>query len=249
MLSLKDVVFGYRENTAVLNGISCEIKPGEMVAFVGESGVGKTTLLSLVPRFYDPWQGSITLDGTDLRQIKVGDVRKHVALVLQENVVLPTSVRENIAYGRPGATDVQIKHAADLAGASKFIDKLDHGYDEILSESGGNLSGGQRQRISIARALLTEAPIIIMDEPTSALDPQHEQLITETLAGIKGLRTLILVSHRLSTVADCDRIFVMDAGHIVETGSHDELLAQRGLYYKMAKHQLKIEDEAVSVPN
>ena len=218
-----------------------------MVAFVGESGVGKTTLLSLVPRFYDPWQGAITLDGHDLRQVKVGDVRRHVALVLQENVVLPTSVRENIAYGRPGATDAEIRRAAELAGAAGFIDKLEHGYAEQISEAGSNLSGGQRQRISIARALLTEAPVIVMDEPTSALDPQHEQLITETLKGIKGLRTLVLVSHRLSTVADCDRIFVMDGGHIVEEGTHDALVARRGLYYKMAKHQMKLDDDKVAV--
>jgi subfamily B ATP-binding cassette protein MsbA len=215
-----------------------------MVAFVGSSGVGKTTLLNLIPRFYDPVEGAIKLDGHDLRQIRVADVRKHIALVLQENVVLPTSVRENIAYGRPDASDEQIRKAAELAGAAIFIDKLDHKYEEQISEAGSNLSGGQRQRISIARALLTEAPVIIMDEPTSALDPQHEQLIIETLKNIKGHRTLILVSHRLSTVADCDQIFVMDAGKIVERGSHAELLSLRGLYWQMAKHQLKIEEDS-----
>ncbi len=245
VLELDNVIFRYGERANVLDGITCTIIPGQMVAFVGSSGVGKTTLLNLIPRFYDPVEGSIKLDGQDLRAIKVMDIRKHIALVLQENVVLPTSVRENIAYGRPDATDAQIKHAAEIAGATAFIDKLDHKYEEQISESGSNLSGGQRQRISIARALLTEAPIIIMDEPTSALDPQHEQLIIETLKNIKGMRTLILVSHRLSTVADCDQIFVMDAGKIVERGTHHELIRQRGLYWKMARHQLKLEDKDV----
>jgi ATP-binding cassette, subfamily B, bacterial len=245
-LELDDVVFRYRENANVLDGVTCHVPPGQMVAFVGSSGVGKTTLLNLVPRFYDPVGGAIKLDGHDLREVKVADVRRHVALVLQENVVLPTSVRENIAYGRPDATDAQIKQAAELAGAATFIDALPAKYDEQISESGSNLSGGQRQRISIARALLTEAPVIIMDEPTSALDPQHEQLIIETLKAIKGKRTLVLVSHRLSTVADCDQIFVMDAGKIVERGTHDQLVKQRGLYWRMARHQLKLEDEPVA---
>jgi len=242
VLELDNVIFSYREGNNVLDGVTCTISPGEMVAFVGSSGVGKTTLLNLVPRFYDPVGGSIKLGGHDLRQIKVADVRRHIALVLQENVVLPTSVKENIAYGRPDATDAQIKHAAELAGAAIFIDKLDNKFEEQVSEAGSNLSGGQRQRISIARALLTEAPVIIMDEPTSALDPQHEQLIIETLKNIKGHRTLILVSHRLSTVADCDQIFVMEAGKIIERGKHHDLIKQRGLYWQMARHQLKLED-------
>lgn len=242
VLDLDNVVFSYRPNNNVLDGVTCHIQPGEMVAFVGSSGVGKTTLLNLLPRFYDPVDGAIKLDGHDLRKIRVKDVRAHIALVLQENVVLPTTVRENIAYGRPDATEAQITRAAELAGAASFIDKLDHKYEEQVSESGSNLSGGQKQRISIARALLTEAPVIIMDEPTSALDPQHEQLIIETLKNIKGHRTLILVSHRLSTVADCDQIFVMEAGKIIEQGKHHELIKQRGLYWQMAKHQLKLED-------
>lgn len=215
-----------------------------MVAFVGQSGVGKTTLLNLLPRFYDPTQGGILLDGHDLRNVKIASLRQHVALVLQENVVLPTSVAENIAYGWPKATLAQVRKAAEMAGAAEFIEKLPGKYDEQVSESGQNLSGGQRQRISIARALLTEAPIIVMDEPTSALDPQHEQLIIETLRRLKGHRTIILVSHRLSTVADCDRIFVMHEGRIVEQGTHDQLVAQHGLYFKMARHQMKLADPA-----
>ncbi len=243
MLELADVSFDYRDGEPVLRGISAKIEPGQMVAFVGSSGVGKTTLLNLLPRFYDPTRGALLLGGHDLRKVRLADLRKHIALVVQENVILPTSVAENIAYGRPEATDEQIRRAAEMAGASSFIDKLPDKYDAQISESGQNLSGGQRQRIAIARALLTEAPILILDEPTSALDPQHEHMITDVLRGLKGQRTVIIVSHRLSTVADCDRIFVMDEGRIVEDGTHDELVARRGTYFQMAKHQLKLADD------
>lgn len=240
---LEEVHFAYKQAASVLNGVSVRIDPGQMVAFVGESGVGKTTLLNLLPRFYDPTSGRITLDGTDIRSVRVRDLRRHVALVLQESVILPTTVAENIAYGRPEATLDEVRESARLAGASVFIEKMEQGYQTVISEAGSNLSGGQKQRISIARALCTGSPIVVLDEPTSALDPQHEQLITETLKGLKAKRTIVLVSHRLSTVADCDQIFVMDAGKIVEQGTHDSLLAKRGLYYTMAKHQMKIEDD------
>jgi ABC-type multidrug transport system fused ATPase/permease subunit len=179
--------------------------------------------------------------------VKLADLRRHVALVLQEGTLLPASVRENIAYGRPDATDAQIRDAARQAGAAPFIEALPQGYDTPINENASNLSGGQRQRIAIARALLTEAPIVILDEPTSALDAHNEQMITETLRGLKGTRTIILVSHRLSTVADCDEIYVMDAGRVVERGTHGELLARRGPYWRMARHQMKLEDEPVGV--
>jgi ABC-type multidrug transport system fused ATPase/permease subunit len=245
VLHFDRVSFSYREGTPVLQDITVTIPPGQMVAFVGSSGVGKTTLLNLLPRFYDPTSGSMKLDEFDARKVKVSDLRKHIALVLQETVILPTTVSENIAYGLPDATDAQIHRAASLAGAASFIEKLPQRYETEISESGANLSGGQKQRISIARALVTEAPIIVMDEPTSALDPQHEQMITETLKGLKGRRTIILVSHRLSTVAGCDQIFVMDQGRIVEQGTHEELVAKRGLYFTMAKHQMKLQDDYV----
>jgi ATP-binding cassette, subfamily B, bacterial len=221
----------------VLRGVSVKIEPGQIVAFVGSSGVGKSTLLNLLPRFYDPTGGAIRFDGIDARQVRVKDLRRHVALVLQESVILPTSVAENIAYGRQGATREQIRQAATLAGAAEFIEKLAEGYDTQIAEGGSNLSGGQRQRISIARALLTEAPIVILDEPTSALDPHHEQVFTDALRSLKGSRTIVIVSHRLSTVADCDQIFVMDGGRIVEQGTHDVLVEVGGLYAAMARQQ------------
>jgi subfamily B ATP-binding cassette protein MsbA len=242
VLDLEDVSFQYRDDAPVLRDVSVRVAPGQMVAFVGSSGVGKTTLLNLLPRLYDPTRGALKLDGIDLRKIKLADLRRHVALVLQEGVILPTTISENIAYGRPDATDAQIAHAARLAGADSFIEKLPQKYETEVSEAGQNLSGGQRQRIGIARALVTEAPILVLDEPTSALDPTNEQMITQTLSGLKGQRTIIIVSHRLSTVADCDQIFVMDEGRIVEQGTHEDLLARRGLYWRMAKHQLQIHE-------
>jgi ATP-binding cassette, subfamily B, bacterial len=242
VLSLDNVSFFYRPDSPVLRGVSAKIKPGEMVAFVGSSGVGKSSLLNLLPRFADPTSGAITLDGNDLRKIKLKSLRKHIALVLQENAILAATVAENIAYGRPDAPPEALRRAAELAGAAQFIDALPQKFQTTLDEGGQNLSGGQRQRIAIARALATEAPILVLDEPTSALDAQNERMITETLFALKGLRTIVLVSHRLSTVADCDRIYVMDAGLIIEQGTHEQLLAQRGAYYQMARHQLQLDD-------
>jgi ABC-type multidrug transport system fused ATPase/permease subunit len=242
VLAFQGVDFEYRAGDPVLRQVDVTISPGQMVAFVGSSGVGKTTLLNLLPRFYDPTSGAIKLDDIDIRKVKVKDLRAHVALVLQDNLILPTTVAENISYGRPEATEAQIEHAAKLAGAASFIEKLPQGYETVVSESGGNLSGGQRQRIGIARALLTEAPIMVFDEPTSALDPHHEAMITKTLRDLKRQRTIVVVSHRLSTVIDCDQIFVMDEGRIAERGTHSELIAKRGVYAAMAREQLRIEE-------
>ena len=168
-------------------------------------------------------------------------MRAHVALVLQDNLVLPTTVHDNIAYGRPDATPADVRRAAEMAGAHGFVERLPQGYQTQISESGQNLSGGQRQRIAIARALCSEAPVVVLDEPTSALDAGNEQMVTDTLRGLKGKRTIVIVSHRLSTVADCDRIYVMEEGRVVEQGTHEALVERRGAYYRMARHQMKLE--------
>jgi subfamily B ATP-binding cassette protein MsbA len=241
-LELDDVSFAYQPGKPVLRGVSATIRPGEMVAFVGSSGVGKSTLLNLLPRFYDPTVGAIRLDGIDLRDVRLADARRHVALVLQDSVILPTTIAENIAYGRPHATREQVVQAARLAGAAEFIDQFPDGYDTQIVEGGQNLSGGQRQRISIARALLTEAPFVVLDEPTSALDPHHEQVVIDALRSLKGTRTIVLVSHRLSSVVDCDQIFVIDGGRVVERGTHAELRARRGAYEAMWRRQMHVVD-------
>ena len=232
-LTLHDVGFAYGSEP-VLRSVSACVLPGQMVAFIGPSGTGKSTLLSLLPRLYDPSSGFISLDGYDLRKIKLADVRRHIALVPQDSTILAASISENIAYGRPGATRNQIREAAEMAGAAEFIQGLPEGYDTIVSEGGQNLSGGQRQRIAIARAVLSEAPILVLDEPTSSLDPHHEHLVMEMLGRLRKHRTVILVTHRIETVTECDQIFVMNAGRIVERGNHAQLMAQGDQYTALA---------------
>ncbi|PVE21170.1 sugar ABC transporter [Microvirga sp. KLBC 81] len=232
-LMLDRVGFAYRPGHPILHNLCVEIRPGEMVAFVGPSGTGKSTLLALMLRLYDPTAGAVRLDGVDLRAARLRDARAHMALVAQDSLMLPASIAANIAYGRPGASRYEIERAAELAGAAAFIEGLPEGYETILTEGGQNLSGGQRQRLAIARALLTRAPFLILDEPTSALDPHHEQLLLETLRFLKGGRTIVLVTHRLESVVGCDQVFVMDAGCIVERGTHHELLGRNGHYARM----------------
>jgi subfamily B ATP-binding cassette protein MsbA len=232
-LRMENVGFRYRSDQEVLRGLSAEILPGQMVAFIGPSGTGKSTLLALMMRFYDPTSGALVLDDVDFRQVRLSDVRAHMALVGQDTLLLPSSIAANIGYGRPGATRAEIIEAAQLAGARDFIEAMPEGFDTVLTEGGQNLSGGQRQRISIARAILTNAPFLILDEPTSALDPKHEELLVQTLVGLRGLRTVILVTHRLQSVVSCDQIFVMSGGQVVERGTHPELMALNGHYAGM----------------
>lgn len=232
-LSLKNVSFSYDATTPVLRNISVSIEPGEMVAFVGASGSGKSTIVSLLSRFYDTSHGSIRLDHWDIKDIRLADLRRHIAIVSQENALLTDTIAANLRYGRPDASDDEIRLAAREAGADVFIESLPERYDTIVSESGGNLSGGQRQRLAIARALVSNAPLLVLDEPTSALDPRNEGWILETLRRLRRKRTIILITHRLESVADCDKIIVLGNGTIVESGTHLQLLSLQGMYADM----------------
>ncbi len=234
---LENVTFGYEPDRPILQGISLEVRPGEVVAIVGATGAGKTTLVSLIPRFFDPWQGRVLIDGHDVRDVRLKSLRQQVALVLQEPFLFPLSLAENIAYGRPNATAVQIEAAARAANAHAFIDALPLRYDTPAGERGAKLSGGERQRLSIARAFLKDAPILILDEPTSALDAATESALLEALHRLVRGRTTLIIAHRLSTIRNADRIVVVHEGRVVEEGTHDELLALAGRYAALYEMQ------------
>jgi ATP-binding cassette subfamily B protein len=229
-IGFQQVSFGYDAKSPVLTGIDLEISPNQIVALVGGTGAGKSTLLSLVPRFYDPSAGVVTLDGRDLREITKKSLRAQIAIVLQDTLLFSTTIRENIAYGRPGATDDEIREAARRAQADDFISRLPNGYDSPVGERGGHLSVGQRQRIGIARAFLKNAPILLLDEPTSALDPTTEAAIMDTIKELMHGRTTLIVTHRLATIHNVDQIVVLEHGRIVESGRGAELVTRGGAY-------------------
>ena len=246
-IELRNVSFGYdNEDRAVLRDVSLKIPAGSMVALVGESGGGKSTLTKLLPRFHDPISGSVLWDGTDLRDARISSLRKHIALVTQETVLFNDTVRNNIAYGKPDATERKIEEAALIAFAHDFIKDLPSGYDTVVGERGIFLSGGQRQRLAIARSLLVDAPVLILDEATSALDAESERYVQQAIANLIRNRTTIVIAHRLSTVRRADRIVVMEAGRIIETGTHAELLAKGGQYRRLYELQFAEEEELVS---
>jgi ATP-binding cassette, subfamily B, bacterial len=230
---LENVVFGYTPDRAVLQGVSLEVLPGQVIAVVGATGAGKTTLVSLVPRFFDPWHGRVIVDGHDVREVKVKSLRDQVGLVLQEPFLFPFTIAENIAYGRPGASRQEIQAAAAAANIHAFIERLPQGYDTQVGERGATLSGGERQRLSIARAFLKNAPILILDEPTSALDVETEAMLLEALQRLMKGRTTLIIAHRLSTIRNADRIVVVHEGRVVENGTHQELMDLGGHYAQL----------------
>ncbi|MGH7982984.1 MAG: ABC transporter ATP-binding protein, partial [Candidatus Udaeobacter sp.] len=232
-IGFQAVSFGYAADRCVLRDIDLRIEPNQIVGLAGGTGAGKSTLLSLVPRFYDLTTGSITLDGRDIRQITKKTLRAQIAIVLQDTLLFSTTVRENIAYGRPGATEEEIIEAARRAQADEFIREMPQGYDSLVGERGGHLSVGQRQRIGIARAFLKNAPILLLDEPTSALDPATESAIMETIKELMRGRTTLIATHRLATIHNLDQIIVLDHGRIVEQGRGPELVSRAGVYAKL----------------
>jgi len=232
-IRFEGVGFNYPDGTNVLQGISFEAKPGEMVALVGLTGAGKTTLVSLIPRFYDASAGRILVDGVDVRQYDVRSLRERIAIVLQDPVLFAGTIADNLRYGRLDATKEEIEEAARAAHAHDFIARLPKGYDTDVAEAGGSLSGGERQRLSVARAILKNAPILILDEPTSALDAISEEIVFAALKRLRAGRTTVVIAHRLSTVRDADRILVLDGGKISAQGRHDELLKSSLLYKRM----------------
>ena len=247
-IELRDVSFSYQNDPKkILDGISLEIPAGSMIAFVGESGGGKSSLIKLVQRLYDPTDGAILWDGIDLRDAKLSSLKQQLALVTQETVLFNDSIRYNISYGRPDATDADVAAAAEVAFAAEFIEEFPHKYDTIVGERGIFLSGGQRQRVAIARAVLVDAPVLILDEATSSLDVESELLVQKALANLMRDRTSLVIAHRLSTVRRADKIVVMERGRIVETGTHAELLNNGGRYRRLYQMQFADEEAAAGI--
>src|SRR5690606_26254807 len=236
-IRLEDVSFGYSDDAPVLSDVSLTARRGTVTALVGPSGAGKTTLVDLIARFYDPTAGRITIDGIDIREFSVKSLRRKMGVVTQETVLFHDTVRANIAYALPGATQEAVERAARAANAHEFIMQMADGYDTVLGERGTRLSGGQRQRLAIARAILRDPPILIFDEATSALDSESERLVQEAIEHLLEGRTVFVIAHRLSTILNADQIVAMENGRVLQRGTHEELLAEGGLYRKLYRLQ------------
>jgi subfamily B ATP-binding cassette protein MsbA len=240
------VSFSYDTGTAALRDVSLEVPAGHTAALVGASGAGKSTVLNLIPRFYDVGRGAVTIDGQDVRAVTMDSLRRQIALVSQEILLFDDTIRANIAYGRAGASDADVAAAATAAGADEFIAELPQGYDTPVGPRGAKLSGGQRQRIAIARAMLKNAPILLLDEATSSLDSESERQVQRAMAELMAGRTSLVIAHRLSTIVDANIIFVMDGGRIVESGAHADLLGRGGPYARLYAAQFAEEDESAA---
>jgi subfamily B ATP-binding cassette protein MsbA len=247
-ITFDKVAFAYKPDSPVLKEISFTIKPGQLVGFVGATGGGKSTVASLIPRFYDATAGRVLIDGVDVRDYKLKPLRNQIGCVLQDTVLFAGTIAENIAYGRPGATREEVVAAAKLANADEFIAKMPQGYDSAVGERGMTLSGGQRQRIGIARAIIRNSPILILDEPTAALDTESEKVVMEALERLMKGRTAIAIAHRLSTIRDADKIVVFKDGVVAEQGSHEELLKLGGVYAELYHVQFPSEPGAAPAP-
>ena len=245
-IAFDQVDFGYDKEARVLNNVSFKVSAGQMVGVVGPTGSGKSTVVSLIPRFYDPVAGKVTIDGVDVRDFTVRGLRSQIGYVLQETVLFRGTVAENIAYGKGGATRVEVEEAAELANAAEFINKMPNGYDTMVGDRGDTLSGGQRQRIGIARAIIRNNPILILDEPTAALDTESEKFVMDALHRLMQKRTVITIAHRLSTIRDADKILVLKDGVLAEEGSHDELMARSGIYAGL--YQAQFEPKLAGAP-
>ena len=247
-ISLENVTFGYRVGHDVLHGVSLKAKPGEVIAIVGPSGAGKTTIINLIQRFYTPFSGKITIDGNDIQDLTVESVRRNISYVSQDAFLFAGSIRDNIACGRADATDEEIHAAAAAANATEFIEALANGFQTVVGENGATLSGGQRQRIAIARAILKGAPIFLLDEATSALDSESDAIIRDAIRKLMRGRTTLVIAHRLSTIMSADRIYVIDKGRIIEAGSHDLLIQNDKLYSRLFESMNVLDDRPEARP-
>ena len=241
-IEFENVSFGYTPDRLILRDMSFRIEPGQVAAFVGPTGAGKTTIMSLIPRFYEVSSGKIRIDGEDVRKFKLKSLRRQLAFVLQETLLFRAPIWQNIVYGRPSATREEVVQAAQLANAHEFIEKMPEGYETMVGERGATLSGGQRQRIGIARAIIRDAPILVLDEPTSGLDAASEALVFDALQRLMAGRTCIVITHRLATIQNADVIFVLKNGMIIERGTHKELLARGGLYLELYSTQFRKQE-------